>query len=141
MKKIKFEVKSARKSEVKPDGTKERKVVAVIELTDYDNLAEMVSALGEQRVYELANAQSKTNEKNAARAAAVDEPSAAFLRNKALQSLITNPAKLAELQAATGTPGKVEEILAEEIARIKAEMGLPAAGAEEEDEAELAPSA
>lgn len=136
MKTEQVKVMSAQKATKDANGKKERQVVAEITIEIFDSIDEARQTLGDTVVLDLINTQHATNKKNKARSAAVGEPSEKSLRNEALAALVQTPEGLTKLQQAGGDADKLEAILKEKIAELRAAKGLPSTPAESEGESE-----
>jgi hypothetical protein len=115
MKTEKYEVKSA------PEKGEKAVVVAVIEVEQYDTLAEAVAKHGEVTVLSLFNTQFSTNAKNRARAEATGKPSQKSLRDQATAELLALPPNEIAAIAALGAEAVSAEI-DKRAARIATEL-------------------
>jgi hypothetical protein len=94
-------------------------VVATINCPVYDSLNEMVAAKGEDTVLKLANTQNVTNLANEERAVHAGRPSNLKLRNDAIARI---PAD--EWPALAGNKDAIQLRIDQEVAKIKAELGI-----------------
>jgi len=109
------------------------KVVGMAECPVYDTLPEMVEALGEATVLDLANTQNFTNVKNQIRSSATGKPSKQALRMQAIASI-----EASEFALVAGDVAKLENLINQKVQELEAKMTTAgptvAEVAEDEDE-------
>jgi hypothetical protein len=111
---------------MKVDGV--NKVVGTASYPIYDAVAEAVSHVGEEKVLELLNAQTRTNEMNRVRGLARGGPSKKALESKAIARITPG-----EWQQIAGDGVAITAKIEEKIALIKAEQAAANGGATEDD--------
>lgn len=97
---------------------KKAKEVGVAQVPVYESLAEIVEAMGEDVVLNLANTQNGTNLRNQIRQAATGKPSTKLLVAEAYTNLLQN----GKLQALAGDFPAITAAVDAEVARLKAEQ-------------------
>lgn len=129
MKTITAEVKSGRK----PGAGGKRELVGTIDISQFDTVDEAVRELSQGEALKLINTQYATNAKNKARANAVGGDSEKSLKAEAFARLLSTDAGTKSLQEVCSDPIRMEALVAQTVAQIKSEKGIPV-----EDDEELA---
>lgn len=125
------DVFSARNKDGSTRADKQRVLVGKASFPIYDTVEEARNALSDTKLLELVNTQVQTNELNRVRAEAVGGVSESSLRMEALLRLSATPEGLQKLASASQDKVRMETVIAEAIATLKVEKGIPVAPTDE----------
>lgn len=106
------------------DGKKEQREVGVATYHEFEVISEAIDTLGEAKVLEYINAQTRTNEMNRVRGMQRSGPTKTVLTKKAMERITGE-----EWMSIAGRPEAIEALIEQKMAEIKEEMQAAAVGA------------